>query len=155
MSSLYQINQDILDCIDMETGEIIDVEAFQSLQIAREDKIENIALYYKNLIADAEAYKAEKNAFAEREKRAANKAESLKRYLQTELQGKPFKTVKADISYRKSTSVNIYDEAQLPKDYLVEKITTVPDKKAIGDKLKAGEEVAGAVLVFSQNVNIK
>lgn len=155
MSSLYQINQDILDCIDMETGEIIDVEAFQSLQIAREDKIENIALYYKNLIADAEAYKAEKNAFAEREKRAANKAESLKRYLQTELQGKPFKTVKADISYRKSTSVNIYDEAQLPKDYLVEKITTAPDKKAIGDKLKAGEEIAGAVLVFSQNVNIK
>lgn len=155
MSSLYQINQDILDCIDMETGEIIDVEAFQSLQIAREDKIENIALYYKNLIADAEAYKAEKNAFAEREKRAANKAESLKRYLQTELQGKPFKTVKADISYRKSTSVYIYDEAQLPKDYLVEKITTAPDKKAIGDKLKAGEEIAGAELVFSQNVNIK
>jgi hypothetical protein len=155
MSSLYQINQDILDCIDMETGEIIDVEAFQSLQIAREDKIENIALYYKNLIADAEAYKAEKNAFAEREKRAANKAESLKRYLQTELQGKPFKTVKADISYRKSTSVYIYDEAQLPKDYLVEKITTAPDKKAIGDKLKAGEEIAGAALVFSQNVNIK
>jgi hypothetical protein len=139
----------------METGEIIDVEAFQSLQIAREDKIENIALYYKNLIADAEAYKAEKNAFAEREKRAANKAESLKRYLQTELQGKPFKTVKADISYRKSTSVYIYDEAQLPKDYLVEKITTAPDKKAIGDKLKAGEEIAGAALVFSQNVNIK
>lgn len=155
MSSLYQINQDILDCIDMETGEIIDVEAFQSLQIAKEDKIENIALYYKNLIADAEAYKAEKNAFAEREKRAINKAESLKHYLQTELQGKPFKTVKADISYRKSTSVNIYDEAKLPQDYLVEKITHTPDKKAISDKLKAGEEVAGAVLVFSQNVNIK
>lgn len=155
MASLYEINQQILDCIDMETGEIIDVEAFQNLRIERDEKVENIALYYKNLLADAEAYKAEKNAFAEREKRAANKAENLKRYLENELQGKAFKTVKADISYRKSTSVNILDETKLPKEFIVEKITTAPDKKAIAEKLKAGEEIAGAELNTNQNIQIK
>lgn len=155
MPSLYEINQQILDCIDMETGEIIDVEAFQNLRIERDEKVENIALYYKNLLADAEAYKAEKNAFAEREKRAANKAENLKRYLENELQGRAFKTVKADISYRKSTSVNILDEAKLPKEFIVEKMTTAPDKKAIAEKLKAGEEVAGAELSTNQNIQIK
>ena len=39
-------------------------------------------------MADAEALKAEKNAFAEREKAAKNKAESIKRYLSSVLQGK-------------------------------------------------------------------
>ena len=64
MANLYEINQAITECIDNETGEIIDVEKLEELQLEREAKIENVALWYKNLLSDAEAYKAEKNAFA-------------------------------------------------------------------------------------------
>ena len=76
--NLYQINAEIENCIDTETGEILDVEALNNLALERDTKIENLACWYKNLMADAEALKAEKNAFAEREKAAKNKLSRLK-----------------------------------------------------------------------------
>ena len=75
---LYEIDQALVDLVDNETGEIIDIEVFDSLQMERDEKIESIALYIKDLKAEAEALKAEKLAFAERQKVAENKAESLK-----------------------------------------------------------------------------
>ena len=36
MRALYEINQDILDCVDLETGEILDVEKLDALQLERE-----------------------------------------------------------------------------------------------------------------------
>lgn len=155
MASLYEINEELMACTDMETGEIIDVARFEQLQLDRETKLENIALWHKNLLADAEAYKAEAKSFAEKQKRAEEKAESLKKYLSDSLAGKEFKTVKVAISYRKSTSVNITNEELLPKEYLVEKTVVAADKKAIGDKLKEGEEIAGAELSVNSNIQIK
>ena len=155
MSSLYQINQQITEAIDLETGEIIDEAAYEALNIEKEEKLENIALFYKNTMADAEALKAEEKAFAERRKAAENKAVSLKRLLDNELAGSPFVTSRVAIGYRKSTSVNIVNEEELPKDLLVEKVSISPDKKAIGELLKNGEVVSGAELVENKNIQIK
>lgn len=155
MASLYDIKQELIDCTDIETGEIIDVARFEELQIEAEEKIENVALWYKNLLADAAAYKAEKEYFAQREKVAKNKADSLKKYLDGALGGKVFKTVKVDITYRKSTSVNITDDTLLPESLVTEVVTASPDKKAIAELLKAGEKVAGAELSHNQNIQIK
>jgi len=155
MSSLYQINQQITEAIDLETGEIIDEAAYEDLNIEKEEKLENIALFYKNTMADAEALKAEEKAFAERRKAAENKAVSLKRLLDNELAGSPFVTSRVAIGYRKSTSVNIVNEEELPKDLLVEKVSISPDKKAIGELLKNGEVVSGAELVENKNIQIK
>ena len=47
MASLYEINAAIMGCVDLETGEIIDVEQLQALQLEREQKIENVALWCK------------------------------------------------------------------------------------------------------------
>lgn len=66
MASLYEINQEILNCVDMETGEIIDMDKLGELQLAFDVKVENIALWIKNLLSDAEAIKAEKLKLAER-----------------------------------------------------------------------------------------
>ena len=66
MANLYEINNAIMQCFDLETGELTDAESFDRLQMERDLKIENIALWYKNLVSDAAAYKAEKEAFAER-----------------------------------------------------------------------------------------
>ena len=155
MPSLYQIKQELIDCTDTETGEIIDVARFEELQIEADEKIENVALWYKNLLADAASYKVEKEHFAQREKIAKNKAESLKKYLDDALGGKVFKTVKVDITYRKSTSVNITDDTLLPESLVTEVVTTSPDKKAIAELLKAGEKVPGAELSTNQNIQIK
>ena len=53
--TLYEIQQEIFDCIDAETGEVIDFERLNQLTIDRLTKIDNIACWYKQLTAEADA----------------------------------------------------------------------------------------------------
>lgn len=160
--TLYEINQAILDTIDPETGEIVDVDKLSELQMEREQKLEGVALWIKNLNAEAEAYKAEKEAFAEREKAAKNKAESLKKWLAYASNGQKMSTQKVAISFRKSESVEIEDEERVityaqkngRDDLLSYKAPTV-NKSAIKAVIKTGKEIPGAVLVEKQNIQIR
>lgn len=115
---LYEIDQAIMDCIDMETGEIINEELLNDLQMERDAKIENVALWIKQLKAEAEALKAEKMAFAERQKVAENKVESLKKWLAYALNGEKFKTVRASVTFRTSDKVEVADIYKLDESYL-------------------------------------
>lgn len=154
MASLYEINDQILNCIDIETGEILDTAKFDELQLERNEKLENIALYYKNLLSDAEAYKAEKNIFADKQKRAEAKAESLKKYLDDSLKGSRFNTSKVNISYRKSSRVEV-DEQKLAASWTKEVTTRSVDKVRITEALKSGEVIEGATLVENNLIRIK
>lgn len=155
MANLYGINQLILECIDLETGEIVDVEMFDQLQMERNEKLENVALWYKNLISEAQAYKAEKDIFADKQKRAESKADSLKKYLDSALHGNKFDTVKVSVSYRKSTSVEVIDQDAIPERYLRTVTTVAPDKAEIAKALKVGEAISGVELKESSNIQIK
>jgi outer membrane murein-binding lipoprotein Lpp len=152
--NLYEIDQAILSLVDAETGEILDYEAFAELQMERDQKIENVALWIKNLVAEAAALKAEKDSFAEREKAAKNKAESLKKYLDTILQGQPLKTTKFNVTYRKSEATVIDDISKIPAEYL-KPIDPEADKTAIKNAIKAGAEIAGAHIEEKMNISIK
>lgn len=154
MASLYEINQEILNCVDMETGEIIDVERLGQLQLAREDKVEGIALWIKNLLSDADAIKSEEEKLAQRRKVNENKAKNLKEYLSKFLSGQKFKTPKVSISYRKSESVEVTDISKLDDDYLKFAEPTV-DKTKVKKALKAGTTLQGVVLVENQNIQIR
>lgn len=156
--SIYKIEQAILDLIDPETGEIKDFSALKDLNIAREEKIENIALWIKNLSAEAKAIREEEKSLAERRRVAENKGESLKKYLDQILSGEKFSTAKVAISYRKSDAVEITDEETFIKTadaaYLVAQDPKI-DKKAIKEAIKGGVEVKGAELVERNNIQIK
>lgn len=154
MATLYEIDAAILACIDLETGEIIDVEQLQALHMEREQKIESVALWYKNLLSDAAAFKAEKDAFAEKERVAKAKAERLKEYLATALQGEAFKSTRVSVSYRNSSSVVVDDVMQLPAAF-VKFAEPTPDKVAIKKAIASGEEVAGAHIESKLSMNIK
>lgn len=151
---LYEIDNAIMDCVDMETGEIIDIERLSSLQMERDQKIEGIGCWIKNLLADAKALKEEKDNLAARQKAAENKAASLKAYLSSYLNGEKFKTAKVAISYRKSDSVDIAEGAVIPKEYLKYSEPT-PDKIGLKAALKSGEKFHGISLVTSNNIQIK
>ena len=153
MATLYEIDKAILECVDAETGEIIDDKALEELELARDNKIENIAYWIKNLIADAESYKKEKEVFVQREKAAKNKAESLKRYLEMALGGEKFKTSKVSISYRKSEIVEIDEIEKLSDEFI--KIEKKADKTAIKAAIKEGAEIVGARIVENNNIQIK
>lgn len=162
--SLYEINAQIEQAwsaaVDPETGEIISEEAAQAAQaveqltMAREDKIENLALYYKNLTAEAKALKNEKLALEARQSAAEKKAESIKKYLASSMNGEKYKSEKVAISWRKSESVSVDENAFLPDDYMTFK-EPVPNLTAIKKALKAGEKIDGATLTSSNNIQIK
>lgn len=154
MASLYEISEEILSCVDMETGEIIDMDKLQELQMKFDDKVEGIALWIKNLLSEAAAIKVEKDKLAERQKACENKAKSLKEYLFKFLAGQKFKTPRVSISYRKSDSVEVEDVSMLPEEFL--KFAEPEVRKAdLKKALKEGVEIEGATLVEHQNIQIK
>ena len=157
--TIYEINEQILNCIDPETGEIIDIDKLNELELERDAKIENVACWIKELKAEAEAIKAEKLALAERQKVAENKAESLKKWLAYALQGEKFKTAKCSVSFRKTESVEVTDEglSNLMKEHdeLLTYKAPEPNKKAIKDALKDGLSVQGVRLGCNTSVIIK
>ena len=155
---LYEINQAILNCIDLETGEIIDTEQLDKLTMERETKLENVACWIKELKAEAEALKAEKMAFAKRQQVAENKMESLKKYLAYALDGQAFKTTRASVTFRKSQAVEITDIYKLDENYLRYKEPEADKtaiKEALKEAIKQGKTVAGATLVENTSVIIK
>lgn len=139
--------------IDEETGEITNTQDLDKLEIERDTKIENIALWIKNLSADVEAYKREKESFATKEKTAKNKIESLKNYLNFILQGQKFKSDRVNISFRKSENVEVSNNFN-DERFLIPQEPKI-DKTAIKKALKDGEEIAGAMLIERQNIQIK
>ena len=167
MSTLYQINQDILEllengynlaCIDLETGEINEEKAqeyLEALEIERAVKIENIALYIKNLESDAAEIKAEEKNLKARREAKEKKAQRLRDYLASCLNNTKFETAKVLLSFRSSKVVVIDNLEELDKTYIKEKVEYSADKTAIKKALDSGEIVIGARLEEKQNLQIK
>ena len=149
--NLYEINEAVETAfnlaVDPTTGEVNEDQLvlLEMLEIERDKKIENIALLIKNYKADAAALKAEKDAFAKRQKQAENKAESLSRYLETALNGEKFSSEKCAISFRKTSKIvlnegcTVYD---IDTHFLRMKEPEL-DKQAIKQALADGIKVEG------------
>ena len=159
---LFEIDERLAACVkisddqavDAETGEVIDIEAVEALEMEREQKIENIGMWIKDLTAQSEALKSEKNKLAEREKSAKNKAERLKEFLTAYLDGKKFETARVAIKFRSVEFVSVPDVTALPEKYWRIKPPEA-DKTAIKNALKAGEVIEGAELVKKQSISVK
>ena len=153
MMKLYEINEAILNCVDPETGEA-DVEKLDELMLMREEKLEGLALWVKDLKAEAEAIKAEEKVLAERRQAKERKAESIKAYLEKVLAGQKFETSRAVCSFRKSQKVEITNLDKIPDDYLRYSAPTA-DKTAIKAAIKDGLVIEGVELVDSISMTIK
>lgn len=151
--TLYEIDSAIMDCVDEETGEIIDIEKLEALNIERDKKVEGIALAVKNYAAEAKAIKEEEK-LAKRRRSYENAAQRCKEYLKQALGGEKLKTARVSVSYRNSESVTIDDLGSLAEEYI-----RIPepqaDKTAIKKAIKAGKEVAGAHLETSKSVIVR
>lgn len=159
--NLYEISAEIQSAwdkaVDQETGEVLSEEALElidKLEMDFDNKVENIALWIKNLNAEAEAIKAEKLALAARQSSVEKKADSLKRYLASALGGNKFSTARVAVSFRKSEQVEVDEGVWFDDEYLTY-TDPKPNKTAIKKALKSGVEITGARLVSSSNIQIK
>lgn len=167
MATLYEIDKNIeaimdrmFEEVDEQTGEVKAeiVDELKNLQEAREEKLDNLGAFIKNLTSDVEAMKAEKDILDKRIKTKQKKIEWLKSYVASDLiandQAK-FESSRVVFSFRKSVSVSIPDETKIPKKYFIKKIETVLDKAGISKLLKEGQTIRGAELIEKQNLQIK
>lgn len=158
----WEIKQEILNCVVTDdgttvsglTGEILDEEALNKLQMSLEEKERNIALWIKNLELDIDGYKKIIDSFKSRKERDEKLKERLSDYLFDLLDGEKKKTVEYEVTYRKSKAVRILDESKIPKEYFKPQ----PSKISLTDiskALKEGKEVEGAELEERVSMKVK
>ena len=147
--------------IDEETGELGSVvQALDALRMAREEKLENVACWVKNLIAEADAIREEENRLIKRRKSAETKAARLKAWLLAALTREDgttdkLKTGRVMVSVKRNPPSTVVNDLLLPSTYKVAKITYQANKELIKRELLAGGEVPGAHLEYGRSVIIK
>lgn len=153
--TLYDIDARIAALVDPETGELLDYDAFAQLQIDRDQLIENMALWYKDLKAEAEA-------LTERRKAAERRADRLREHLDRALDGQKFTTARCSVSFRTSSSVQLEDTGDmvtwLETNGYDDAVTHKPpevSKTAVGKLLKSGVNVPGAWIETKRGAIVK
>ena len=163
MRPLYEIDAAILAAVDQETGEILDVEKLDALQMEREQKLEGVALWVKDLKAEAAAVKEEADKLTARKKALDNKIESIKTWLLRALDGGKLKTPRCNVYQTHSQRVAVADEPKLinflqtleePEKFLRFKDPELK-KDEIKKALKDGTIIPGAELEETESVVIK
>ena len=160
--SLYHIDRELESLVDHETGEVLDFEAFEALQMARDAKIEGVLCWTKNLAAEAKAIREEEKELADRRKELERKREKLLDYAEKALGGAAFQTAKCAVTYRKSTAVEITDMDAVVRwcmdngyDGKITYAQPTVSKTDIAPLLKAGMAVTGAELCERSNMGVK
>ena len=163
--TLYEINQQIEEAInkmfaevDEETGEVSqeNIDILESLQMARDEKIESIGCYIKNLKAETEALKAEEDRLKARRVAKEKRAERLKKYVTDTLGGENWdKSAKVAFAFRSSDQTIIDNIDIIPPIYLKTKTEISPDKTKIKAAIKDGATVPGAHIEAVKNIQVK
>lgn len=162
MRKLYEIESALANIIELgadryvdgESGEIISRADFDALQMEWQDKIEGIALGYKNEDAEAKAIKEEIEKLTERMNRHKKKAEGYKNFLAMVLEGKKFETAKALVKPTKSKVCEWDGSFEGLEKYAIPQEPKF-DKASARKDLLAGMEVPHCTLVEKTSVSIK
>jgi len=152
--------EDTLDQIDPETGELPD--GFQQARDLVASKSEAVAAYLLNADHYAAMLKERSAELARQAKSIEKRSDWLRRYLLENMAAAGMTEIRAnDGSFRvrrypgRDSSVEVFDEEQLPTDYVVRKVTEAPDKTLIKRAIGDGFDVPGARIVKRDRLEIK
>lgn len=147
---LFKVSDDV--SVDTETGEVFDKEYLDNLPMEQEEKSRNVGLVIKNMSNDIDQIDKEIKRLTAMKKSTQSKIESLKSYVLT--YGCPVKDVAVTIRFsRGRESVEVEKGVDLPESF--RSYTWTPNKKAIGEALKEGQEIEGCRLVRKPSVSVK
>lgn len=164
MSTLYELNNELMMLLIMAEDPETDAEALMGSMEAVmgevEIKADGYAKVIKQLEADMEAIKTEKDRLIKRSKAIENNILRMKQVLQTsmELADKPkFKTELFSFNIQNnpaSVVIDTDDVFSIPEDYLTYK-DPEPNKKAIKEAIQNGETFNFAHLEQSKSLRIR
>lgn len=168
--TLYEIAQDFLALMqDIENGNIPEEavkDTLECVELAFEDKADNIACYIKNLNAEAAAIKAEEEKLAERRKSKEKEAERLQSYLADMLQRTGFdkvETARNKITFRKNPPKVVFADEKAfidwavsnDKSYYLNYGKPTINKTNVKDAINGGEAIPGAQIISEQRLQIQ
>ena len=169
MASIYNISSDLkkiyedLDNgngIDLETGEI-KPEIMQQLSISR-NELETKAVDYGYVIKafddEIDIIDREIERLEERKAYVKKNKERMKTIVGSAMEEFGISKIKSEtlqLSFRKSESVEVFDESLVDEKFKKVKTEISLDKTAIKNAIKNGEDVQGAKIVEKNNLQIK
>ena len=138
-----------------EIGEQVVADTLEGMGVG--DKLEDYCKVIRQFEADAAAYKAEKDRFANKEKRAKKAVEKLEnaiiRYLIAVGKDEQ-KSGVFEVKRKQTKTANIIDASVIPVQYRKPQPDAI-DKASIRTALLNGEQVTGAVLQINESLSIK
>lgn len=165
MASLYEIDKRIQEfeiIFDEETGEVLNAEEYDAINLEFNQKKEATALKIKANEVFIKNIDEEIKRLQEKKKRINKSNEWLKNYLNAFIDGQAFETPRVKVGFRKSSNVVIESEQDFinwAKDeypeLINEKISISPNKKDISKLIKSGINVAHCHIEEKNNMNIK
>ncbi len=161
--TLYQAAdqvRELLEQIDPETGEL--PEGLEQARAIVATKSQAVAAFILDDEARADMVEAHAKALMAKVKTARKRSERLREYLRLHMDAAGVLSIKSDdgtfackLEKERDESIEVFDDKQLPADYLREKVTVEPDKTLIRRALKDGFEVPGARLVRKDRLSIR
>lgn len=142
----------------LTSGEIDEQTFADTLEaMGTEEKLESYCKVIRQLEADAEMLKAEKERIEKKKKTVDNSIDRMKKAVIEFMKASGSTKSTAGtftVSLRTSKATKIIDESLIPKKYFIKQEPKL-DKKTILDLLKSGEEIKGCELQINEGVQIK
>lgn len=144
---------------DLELPPEVVADTLEGMSGELETKAQNVALMVRSLEATAAACKQWSKDAAERAKAIESRADSLRHYLASNMERCGLEKIEGPgvrIGWRKSSAVVVDEPDLIPAEFMrqPEPPPPAPDKKAIADAIKAGQEVPGAHVEHRRNLQI-
>lgn len=157
MTSLYEIaatyRADAARLSDLDLPAEVVTDTLDAMAGELEVKAQNVVMFARDLQATAAAIKDAEDQMAKRRKAIEGRARHLLDYVQGCMETAGVQRIECPhfklAIQRSPASVDVYEPGLLPAMYMTQPVPPepAPDKRAIADAIKAGEEVPGARLV--------
>lgn len=155
MSTLYELTGQFKELTALMDGADEDMaiavrDTMGAIEAEFNDKALAVSRVILNMDGDIEAVEAEIDRLQERKRIMSNRKGQIIDYLRENMEAANITKISCPlftITLAKGReSVIIDDEKSLPDDLVDPRVTYVPDKKAISERIKSGQEVKGAHL---------
>lgn len=159
---LYECADDVCKLLDLiEDGVDITQDTIEMVMGDFTAKAQDVIAYSLNMKSQRDALELHIKKMQDKLRTINNKIKSIDDYIFLNMRRTGIKKIESSngsfsASIRKTAgAVDLYDISLLPEKFICTKVVTSPDKIAIKNAIKNGEEVQGARLVKSEVLSIR